>query len=223
MAQLFPAGANTLARLSIVGGVLLAASGVGLAYMLNSSPYVTRVNLIQEQPVAFSHAHHVDQLGIDCRYCHVSVETEANAGLPPTYTCMSCHSQVWNDSPMLATVRESLREDKPIPWKKVHDLPDFVYFHHGIHVQKGVSCVTCHGHVEEMPLVWKAEPMNMGWCLNCHKHPENYVRPGDEVFNFAWTPSDEGPDVTQASLGAQIVQDKNIPVDRMTNCSVCHR
>ena len=128
------------------------------------------------------------RLGIDCRYCHTSVETEGFAGMPPTHTCMTCHSQIWSDSPMLEPVRASLRERKPLAWTRVHDLPDFVYFHHGIHVQKGVACVSCHGRVDQMPLTWKEEPMTMEWCLNCHRHPERHLRPKEEVFLMDWVP-----------------------------------
>jgi hypothetical protein len=191
--------------------------------MVQRSPYVTQVKVIPDQPVAFSHKHHVKELGIDCRYCHTSVETEAYAGMPATYTCMSCHSQVWNESPMLAKVRDSLSTETPIEWVKVHDLPDFVYFHHGIHVQKGIGCVTCHGRVDQMPLVWKENSLSMGWCLECHRDPARFIRPTDEVFNMEWTPASEGEGVTQASLGSVLVQEKNIPLDRLTNCSVCHR
>jgi hypothetical protein len=136
---------------------------------------------------------------------------------------MSCHSQVWNESPMLAPVRESMAKNQPMVWNKVHDLPDFVYFHHGIHVQKGVGCASCHGQVDEMPLVWKDKPMTMAWCLECHKNPQQFVRPKDEVFNLAWKASDEGEDVTQAALGRDLVKLHSIPTDRLTNCSVCHR
>jgi hypothetical protein len=184
---------------------------------------VTKVDLIVDQKVPFSHEHHVRGLGIDCRYCHTTVETEAEASVPPTYTCMSCHSQVWNEAPMLAPVRESMAQNKPLEWRKVHDLPDFVYFHHGIHVQKGVGCVECHGRVDQMPLMWKEKSLSMGWCLECHKNPEKFVRPKDEVFNMTWKAADEGEGETQASLGAKLVQEYNIPKDRLTNCSVCHR
>lgn len=223
MAQIFAPSSNTLIRLAILGAAFGGLGLVSLGFMLQNSPYVTKVDMIVDQNVPFSHEHHVRGLGIDCRYCHTSVEEEAYAGIPPTYTCMSCHSQVWNESPMLAPVRESLAENKPLTWRKVHDLPDFVYFHHGIHVQKGVGCATCHGQVDEMPLMWKDQPMTMQWCLNCHRNPEQFLRPADEVFNLNWTASDEGEGVTQESLGAQLVKEHNIPKDRLTNCSVCHR
>ena len=151
----------------------------------------------------FSHEHHVRGLGIDCRYCHTSVEKSSFAGIPPTETCMTCHSQIWTDSPMLEPVRTSLRTNTPIRWNRVHDLPDYVYFNHGIHVQKGVGCVSCHGRVDQMPLTWKAEPMTMEWCLSCHRNPEKHLRPREEVFNMDWVPPedqvDAGPEAGQGA------------------------
>ena len=219
MPQIFHPSFNTLSRLSIFGGAFAALGLLAVTYMLVGSPYQTKVGLVLDQPVPFSHEHHVRGLGIDCRYCHTSVETSAVAGVPPTYTCMSCHSQIWSDSPTLQPVRESLKEDRPLVWSKVHDLPDFVYFHHGIHVQKGVGCVSCHGRIDLMPLTYKAEPLTMEWCLECHRHPEKHVRPREEVFNMEWKP----PGGEQLALGRKLIEDNHIPVDRLTNCSVCHR
>jgi hypothetical protein len=219
MPQIFHPSANTLARL------ILFSMGVGplgslvLGYLLIRSPYQTNVRVIPEQPVPFSHEHHVHGLGIDCRYCHTSVENEGFAGMPPTYTCMSCHSQIWLGSPMLEPVRASLRERKPLAWSRVHDIPDFVYFHHGIHVQKGVACASCHGRVDQMPLMWKEEPMTMEWCLNCHRHPERHLRPKEEVFLMDWAPPDRG----QQSLGRELIQKYHIEAEQLTNCSICHR
>jgi hypothetical protein len=219
MAQIFRPSANTLSRLSIfVAGLL----GVGLvvgAYAFNQSPVVTKVNLVIDQPVAFSHEHHVRALGIDCRYCHTSVEKGAFAGMPPTYTCMSCHSQVWGQAPMLAPVRASLASNEPMKWNRVHDLPDFVYFDHSIHVNKGVGCVSCHGQIDKMPLAWKAEPMTMQWCLDCHRAPEQHLRPLDKIVDTDWKAED------QLALGRQLVKDYKIDqaLDRLTNCSTCHR
>ena len=224
MAQIFHPSTNTLSRLSIFGAAFIVLGLLTLAYLINRSPFQTQVRVIREQPVQFSHEHHSRGLGIDCRYCHTTVETSSFAGMPPTYTCMSCHSQIWNDSPMLAPVRASLAEDRPLRWTRVHDLPDFVYFHHGVHVQKGIGCVSCHGRVDRMPLMWKEEPMTMEWCLECHRHPERHIRPKEEVFNMEWTPRDnKGNVVDQLMLGRQLVKAYHIPVDRLTNCSVCHR
>ena len=218
MPQIFHPSANTLARVTIFGGAFAALGLLVLTYMIQRSPYQTQQQVIREQPVPFSHEHHVRGLGIDCRYCHTSVETSAAASVPPTYTCMSCHSQIWTESPMLAPVRDSLKNTKPLAWSRLHDLPDFVYFHHGIHVQKGVGCVECHGRVDLMPLTWKAKPLTMEWCLECHRHPEEHVRPREEVFNMEWEA--KGDRVAQ---GRDLISKNHVPTDRLTNCSVCHR
>ena len=191
MAQVFHRSMNTVSRLSIVVAAIVGGSVPALAYLINKSPHETLVRVVRDQPVPFSHEHHARGLGIDCRYCHTSVEVSASAGMPPTYTCMSCHSQIWQNAPMLEPVRASLREDKPIQWTKVHQLPDFVYFNHGIHVQKGVGCTECHGRVDKMPLAWKDQPLTMEWCLNCHRHPEEHVRPKEAVFAMDWAASKE--------------------------------
>lgn len=219
MPQIFHPSTNTLSRLTIFGGAFAALGLLVLTYMIERSPYQTQVGVIREQPVPFSHEHHVRGLGIDCRYCHTSVETSAAASVPPTYTCMSCHSQIWSDSPTLAPVRESLKDGKPLAWARLHDLPDFVYFHHGIHVQKGVGCAECHGRVDLMPLTWKDKPLTMEWCLECHRHPERHLRPKDEVFNMDWKP----PRGDQLTQGRALIDEYHVPTDRLTNCSVCHR
>ncbi len=219
MPQIFHPSANTLARVTIFGGAFAALGLLVLTYMVERSPYQTQVGVIREQPVPFSHEHHVRGLGLDCRYCHTSVETSSAASVPPTYTCMSCHSQIWTDSPILAPVRDSLRDGKPLAWSRLHDLPDFVYFHHGIHVQKGVGCVECHGRVDLMPMTWKDKPLTMEWCLECHRHPERHVRPREEVFNMDWKPKDGD----QLAQGRELIQKYHVPTDRLTNCSVCHR
>lgn len=216
MAQIFRRSANAIARGSIYGFAFVAAGALLTGYLLARSPYRTAEDIVRDQPVAFSHEHHVGGLGIDCRYCHTSVEYAASAGMPATYTCMSCHSQIWNQSPALAEVRQSLERDRPIEWTRVHDTPDFVYFHHGIHVQKGVGCVECHGRVDKMPLTWKAEPMTMEWCLDCHRNPGPRLRRAEDIFNLA------APRLSE-SEGEQLAKAHNIPVDRLLNCSVCHR
>ena len=216
MAQIFRPSHNTIARASIAGALALVLGGVGLAYTFSGSPFQTADKVIREQTVAFSHQHHVEGLGIDCRYCHSSVESSASAGMPPTYTCMSCHSQVWNQAPMLAPVRASLEQNTPIEWTRIHQLPDYAYFHHGIHIQKGVGCVECHGRVDKMPLMWKAESMTMSWCLDCHRHPEERLRKPEDVFVM------DSPRLP-VEQGLELLKSHNIPVDRLTNCSVCHR
>jgi hypothetical protein len=216
MAQIFHRGTNTLARVTIFGFVFIVFGLLTFAYLFTKSPYQTAEDIVREQPVPFSHEHHVAGLGIDCRYCHASVATDAFAGLPPTHTCMSCHSQIWGDSPMLAPVRESLAENRPIAWERVHDLGDFVYFNHSIHVQKGVGCVECHGRVDKMPLTWKAQPMTMDWCLHCHENPEGRLRKPEDIFNMASAP-------LPPEEGRKLMDEYHIPTDRLTNCSVCHR
>src|SRR5689334_17482455 len=183
MSQIFSRSANTISRVSIVGAVLLIGLLLGLVYELGMSPWVTRQNVAREQPIQFSHERHVAGNGIDCRYCHSSVEDSAFAGIPPTATCMNCHSQIFSTSAFLAPVRESARTDRGIEWVRVHDLPDFVYFNHSIHVHKGVGCTTCHGQVDRMPLMWKAQSLQMEWCVDCHRQPERYVRPREAVFS----------------------------------------
>ena len=216
MGQIFHPSFNTFSRLSIVfGGVLAGAALLGIL-QIGRSPYVTRAQETREQPVPFSHKHHVSGLGIDCRYCHTSVETSAFAGIPPTKTCMTCHSQIWADSPMLEPVRESYRTDESIEWLRLHDLADFVYFNHSIHVKKGIGCDTCHGPVNDMPLMWKEKTLQMEWCLECHREPERFVRPREEVFNYEWVPPTD-----QLTLGRELVEKYDI--QRLDNCSVCHR
>jgi hypothetical protein len=216
MAQIFHRGTNTLARVTIFGFVFIVFGLLTFAYLFTKSPYQTDVDVVRDQPVPFSHEHHVAGLGIDCRYCHASVETDSFAGLPPTHTCMSCHSQIWGDSPMLAPVRASLADDRPIAWNRVHDLGDYVYFNHAIHVNKGVGCVECHGRVDKMPLTWKAQPMTMDWCLDCHEHPEGRLRAPEDIFNMASAP-------LPVEEGRKLIEKYHIPTDRLMNCSVCHR
>src|SRR5579885_1482053 len=186
MPQVFNRGANGLARMSLV---ILGLVVTSLALTLNElqrSPYVTREGERLEQPVPFSHQHHVAALGIDCRYCHTSVENSDFAGIPPTKTCMNCHSQMWTAAPMLEPVRESYRTGKSLVWNRVNDLPDFVYFDHSIHISKGVGCNTCHGAVDRMPLMFNEQSLQMEWCIECHRGPENVLRPRDQVFNMRY-------------------------------------
>jgi hypothetical protein len=218
-AQLFHPGTNVIARVSIM--VVLALLVVAVLVLIGffQSNYVDEVMIHIEQPVPFSHAHHVGGLGIDCRYCHASVETSAVAEVPPTHTCMTCHSQVWTDSPLLEPVRESYRTSTPILWNRVHDLPDFVYFNHSMHLENGVGCATCHGPVDEMALTYQAEPLTMGWCLDCHREPEQHIRPQEELFNMNW----ELPEDEQHALGLQLVEQYEIDTNYLTECYVCHR
>ncbi len=219
MAQIFHRSTNTISRVSLFGAVFSVAILLGLFDVLNRSPYTSQETVAREQPVQFSHAHHVGGIGIDCRYCHTSVEKAAFAGIPPTKTCMNCHSQIWAQSPFLEPVRASLREDRPLTWTRVHDLPDFAYFNHAIHVNKGVGCETCHGRVDKMPLMWQASSLQMAWCLDCHRNPEKFVRPREEVFTMGWQPP-----VDQEVLGRELVKRYQIrSEDVLTSCSTCHR
>lgn len=218
MAQVFRPRANTISRTSInLLGIFIVLSSIAL-YLYVRSSYRTGQHLVIEQPVPFSHKHHVQGLGIDCRYCHTAVETSASAGMPATQTCMQCHSQIWSDAPMLAPVRESWATGRPLRWRRVHDLPDYVYFNHSIHVNKGVGCSTCHGQVDEMPLTWKDQTLFMEWCLKCHRAPEENLRPRDKVFDMAWRVSPR-----QDEEGEKLVLANHVQKVGLTNCSVCHR
>ncbi len=216
MAQIFHRSTNTLSKLSIFGAVFILAGLGGVAFVVVRSSYLTEVGVARPQPVPFSHKHHVGGEGFDCRYCHPTVEDSPFAGMPSTKTCMTCHSQIWADSPVLEPVRASFRTDRSIEWTRVHQLADFVYFDHSIHVKKGVGCVTCHGRVDQMPLMWRVNNLLMEWCLDCHRQPERYVRPREQVFNMEWEPP-----IDQLALGRQLVKDYKI--QSLTNCSTCHR
>ncbi|MGD8406774.1 MAG: cytochrome c3 family protein [Anaerolineales bacterium] len=219
MAQIFHPSLNTIAKLILFGGVFILAIVWVVLIALFRSPFATGVNAPVEQPVPFSHEHHVGGLGLDCRYCHVSVEKSAFADLPPTETCMTCHSQIWTNAQMLEPIRESFKTGQPLQWNRVNNLPDYVYFNHSIHIAKGVGCETCHGRVDQMPLMSKAHTLYMGWCLNCHRHPENYIRPKDQVFTMGYQPA-----TNQVTLGKQLVKDYNIlPGSRLDDCYICHR
>jgi hypothetical protein len=218
VAQIFHPSTNTISRVSIFGALFLLAGLLWLLAELNRSSYATDTDVPLEQPIQFSHRHHVSGLGIDCRYCHTTVETSPFAGIPSTSTCMNCHSQIWTDSPMLEPVRESYRTGRPLRWTRVHNLANFAYFDHSIHVNKGVGCVTCHGRVDLMPLTRQASSLLMEWCLECHRNPELYIRPREHVFEMDWTPP-----LPQQQLGAELVRKYNIQVQQLTDCSVCHR
>jgi len=219
MSQIFNRSANQIARFSLVGGALAVGLVAWVGLLLMRSDFVTGANANVTQPVQFSHAHHVGGLGIDCRYCHTTVEESAFANIPPTKTCMNCHSQIWTNAPILEPVRASFRENRPIEWTRVHDLPDFVYFNHSIHVAKGVGCATCHGPVDRMPLMYQENSLQMRWCLDCHRNPAKYVRPKDQVFNMSYVRPANDP-----GLGERLVQEYKIASpNQLTSCSTCHR
>jgi hypothetical protein len=216
MAQIFHRSTNTISRVSIYGAVILIAILGYAVDVVNQTSYVTEVHNARPQPVPFSHKHHVGELGLDCRYCHSSVEVSSSAGMPPTQTCMACHSQIWTGAAILEPVRASYRDSTPIVWTRVNALPDFVYFNHSIHVAKGVGCTTCHGPVAEMNITWRAQTLYMRWCLECHNAPERYLRPRAEVFNAFYKPPSD-----QEALGNRLMAEYK--VQKLTTCTTCHR
>lgn len=216
MPQIFHPSMNTLSRVTIFGALFMLAIATWLVLTIVRSPYVTSASVIKNQPVPFSHKHHVADAGIDCRYCHTSVEDGPFAGIPPTQTCMNCHSQIWTESPMLEPVRVSFREDKPLVWNRVYDLPDYAYFDHSIHVRKGMACVICHGEVDKMPLMWREATLHMEWCLECHRDPGQFVGPRELVAVSFAQPARRSP-----IDAGELLRDYHI--NRKTNCSVCHR
>ena len=216
MPQIFHRSMNTVSRVSLVAAALLIGGLGYLAWAFNQSPYYTSAKLQLEQPVPFSHKHHTMDDGIDCRYCHTSVEKSSFAGIPPTETCMTCHSQIWTNASMLEPVRASYATGQSLEWARVNALPDFVYFNHSIHVKKGIGCTTCHGQLGEMPITFKENTLYMRWCIDCHKHPEQYVRHREDVFKPVYNPP-----ANQLEMGRQLVKDYKIQT--FTNCETCHR
>jgi len=217
MAQLFRRRSNSIARTSLVAIVAFFGASAWVLHAVYWSPWTTRQDNPLPQPVPFSHKHHVRGLGLDCRLCHTTVETSAFAGMPSTETCMTCHSQVWKDAPLLAPVRDSFAANAPLRWNRVHDTPDFVFFNHGIHVAKGIGCASCHGEIDQMPLTRQSHSLYMKWCLDCHRQPERFIRPRDQVFSSDYEPTN------QASLGKQLVADYHVRTAQITDCSMCHR
>ncbi len=222
MPQIFHHSTNTLAKLSIFGAIFILLAAMWALAEINRSSYNTGQYIERQQPVQFSHKHHSGDDGIDCRYCHTSVETSSSAGMPSTQTCMNCHSQIWADSPYLEPVRESWKNKTPIEWTRVHDLPDYVYFNHSIHVAKGVGCASCHGQVDEMPLMYQASSLQMEWCLECHREPEKFIRPKEEIYNMKWRLQNKSE--SELADARRWKQEFKILDERtMTSCSTCHR
>ena len=217
MALLFRPRHNHLARLTLILVASAVVGGIGSVLIYVRTPVARGMEDPVEQPIQFDHRHHVRDVGIDCRFCHQTVEKSAHASIPPTQLCLNCHSQIWNGSPMLLKVRESFMENRPIAWTKVNDLQDFAYFNHSIHVNKGVGCVTCHGRVDDMPAVHKAQPLTMGWCLDCHRDPKPHLRPVEEVTNMEWTRPEGDPSMTGEALA------ERYDVHTRTSCTTCHR
>jgi hypothetical protein len=236
MPQVFPKSMNPISRIMLLSIPLIASTtGVALAAFYRSD-YTTGRNEIVDQPIPFSHLHHVSQLGIDCRYCHAQVEVSHFAGIPPTKTCMNCHQQIWNGADLLSPLRASYQTETPIAWNKVHNIPDYTYFNHSIHVGKGVGCASCHERIDQMPLVRQSKTLLMEWCLDCHRHPEKNLRPKSEIYNLGWQPGDGTTDTdgkkygpyegtgTQAELGRELKEKYLVREEKvLTNCSMCHR
>ena len=243
MTQIFQRSTNTLSRVTIYGAVFVIAALTWVAMEIQRSPYITYAGVRKPQPVPFSHQHHVTGLGIDCRYCHTSVETSSFAGIPPTKTCMNCHSQIWTNAQLLEPVRASFRSGESLQWTRVNQLPDFVFFNHSIHINKGVGCNTCHGPVDQMPFMYQQESLQMEWCLDCHRDPQKNLRPRDQVFNMRYQAPSETHPVSvdgnsftdQESLGTFLsakykirtgklmTSDGQRSVSDITSCSTCHR
>jgi len=243
MAQIFHSSANIAVRVGIIGAgmftVGLIAAGVGIS----RSPWNTKVSVPKDQPVPFSHEHHATELGIDCRYCHTNVEKAAWVQLPPTQTCYTCHSQVWTNSPLLEPVRTSYNDKLPIEggWNQLNSVPDFVYFNHSIHINRGINCNTCHGPIQKEMLAYKGKAFFMAWCLNCHRSPENFVNAGGAKHVFSLyekyqtdaplTPEErtiaDGEDyqrnAEERAEGEKRLQEYKVQTKQLTDCSVCHR
>jgi hypothetical protein len=219
MPQIFHRSFNTVSKVSIFGAVFLLMALAWVLNVLARSSYVTGAHIARVQPLPFSHQHHVGELGIDCRYCHGSVEQSSFAGMPATQTCMNCHHEIWFGSQALEGVRESYKSGRPIVWQRVHNLAQFVYFDHSIHVHKGIGCVTCHGRVDEMPILYQEKTLLMEWCLECHRDPKPYLRPRDEVFSMAWTRSADSEESPERLYREYEIRS----ADQITSCSTCHR
>jgi hypothetical protein len=219
MPRVFHPASNAIAKASLAGVAFLAGGTVWVSSEIQRSPYVTDAGVFRDQPVPFSHEHHVHGLGIDCRYCHTSAQDSSFAGLPPSRTCMTCHSKLWTNAQVLEPVRRSWETNRPIVWQRVNNLPDYVYFNHGIHVNKGIGCSTCHGRVDRMPMTLQAASLQMEWCLTCHREPERFLRPRDQVFNMDWEPP-----ANQMDLGRELAKRYELQTPQlMQNCSLCHR
>jgi hypothetical protein len=219
MAQIFHPSTNTISRVTIFGGLLGVAILFAIGLGAERSSWNTGRDVVVSQPIQFSHKHHVGDDGIDCRYCHTTVETSAFAGIPPTKTCMNCHSQLYADSPYLEPVRESFRSGQPLVWNRVHRVADYVYFNHSIHVNKGVGCESCHGRVDQMPLIRRVASLQMEWCISCHRNPMPNLRPQSAIFTMGWQPPAD-----QKNYGEKLAREYHIrPPMAITSCSTCHR
>lgn len=215
MAQLFHPSANTISQVSVFGSLILFGGAFGVGALLVRSPYITDVGVVRSQPIPFSHQHHVGDVGIDCQYCHRDVSRNASAGMPTTEICLGCHSQIWADAPILEPLRVSRESRRPLSWVRVHDLPDFVYFNHAIHVSRGLECELCHGRMDHMPLTWRNATLHMEWCLDCHRHPDRHAQPANAVAGLGWERGDREASLSLIELSQSI--------QGPTHCSACHR
>jgi hypothetical protein len=216
MASVFPPWSNTASRVAVVAAAALGFAALAAPMIWVRTPWARNQYLVEDQPLEFDHRHHVRDVGIDCLYCHNTARRAATAGVPSTEKCMGCHDQIWSRSPMLDVVRRSYFSGASIPWNRVHQLPEYVYFNHAIHVNKGFGCASCHGRVDQMPAVYQVATLTMGFCLDCHRNPERYIRPESEITNMAWSAGD-----AQVELGRKLVRDGQIR--SVTTCSGCHR
>jgi hypothetical protein len=217
MAAIFRPAANLAAKVGLLVMAAVIVGGFIVWWLWPRTDYMRHVRAVVAQPVPFSHQHHVAGLGLDCRFCHTSVETSASAGLPPTTTCMTCHSQIWTNAALLAPVRTSLANNSPIVWHRVTDLPGYVYFNHSIHIAKGVGCESCHGAIDTMALTYKEKTLTMGFCLECHRDPGPNLRPKSALYDTNWKRTAETP--SPAALLALY----HVPDRTLTDCSLCHR
>lgn len=214
MSQLFHQRFGFYMQLGLLAFVVLVLCAVLAWRAVTASPEAGHT---LEQPLPFSHKHHVGDDGIHCLYCHTSVEKSAFAGIPPLSTCMTCHSQLYTEQPALKPLITAFRNNVPLHWKRINKLPDFVYFNHGIHIAKGIGCASCHGQIDTMPLTTQTAPLTMQWCLDCHRHPERHLRPRNQVFNLHWQAAN------QLALGTRLVGEYHIDKRRLSDCSLCHR
>jgi hypothetical protein len=217
MAAIFGPAANLAFKLGLLAAAAMLLAGLLVWWLWPRTDYMRHVRTMVQQPVPFSHRHHVAGLGLDCRFCHTAVETSATAGLPPTTTCMTCHSQIWTNAKLLAPVRASLANNTPIVWRRVTDLPGYVYFNHSIHIAKGVGCESCHGAVDTMALTYKAKTLTMEFCLDCHRNPGANLRPKSALYDTHWHPT------TKTPSAATLLALYHVPDRNLTDCSLCHR
>lgn len=217
MSSIYPKWANSVFW-AVTGITAATVVGIPITLMvLVRTDYVTGRKMEYEQPIQFDHRHHVLDDAIDCLYCHYMADRSPHAGVPPTELCMNCHGQIWHDAPMLEPLRQSFFDGLPIAWRRVHELPDFVFFNHQVHIHRGIGCVSCHGRVDRMPAVHAIATLDMDWCLDCHTAPERFLRPLDRITDMTWEP----PLQEQLQIGARLKEEMDIQPP--LHCTACHR